>query len=123
MVDAQNRKRIENNPGPLYKSIAIDHVLTKKLSEERKKYLIENQKTKSRKDINGLDYEVWLKTEIKYMITSNIDIEDGLVNGTRGVLKKIVLSPKTSEPKTLWFDFESTRVGIQMRLKALEHMK
>jgi PIF1-like helicase/Helitron helicase-like domain at N-terminus/OTU-like cysteine protease/Helicase len=123
MVDSYNNQKIENSPGTMHTSTAVDTVLGKKLSKERKEYLSNLQKTKSRKDMAGLDHIILLKTEIKYMITCNIDIEDGLVNGTRGILKLIEISPKTNKPITLWFEFESGRVGKNLRLKTKEYME
>ena len=43
------------------------------------------------------------------MVTSNIDIEDKLVNGTSGVLREIdtTLVGGIHTPETLWFEFDS----------------
>lgn len=51
------------------------------------------------------------------MITTNIDVADGLVNGIIGILKLIEYKPKTKEIDTLWLDFERKSVGNLLRLK------
>jgi hypothetical protein len=38
------------------------------------------------KDFNGLPTKLELKIGIKYMVTLNINVEDGLVNGNCGIL-------------------------------------
>jgi hypothetical protein len=53
------------------------------------------------------------------MITTNTDVEDGLVNGAIGVLKYIEsrqLNDKT--PTCLWFHFENENMGAKQRIKS-----
>jgi len=44
---------------------------------------------KKRTECGGLAYTTVLKIGIKYMIVTNIDVEDGLVNGACDILKNI----------------------------------
>ena len=60
---------------------------------------------------------------IRYMITCNIDIEDGLVNGACGILKHITFKSNTQEPMRLWLDFQSKDVGKKARLKFVNQAK
>ena len=57
------------------------------------------------------------------MITCNIDIEDGLVNGACGILKHITFKSSTQEPVQLWLDFQSKNVGNKARLKFVNQAK
>ncbi|KAJ8882714.1 hypothetical protein PR048_014526 [Dryococelus australis] len=76
-----------------------------------------------------------------YMITTNIDVEDGIVNGAIGVLKHMELLSKDelfaelealNEPSTfmatfkqrlrLWIEFLLEMIGQQCRLKAKPHL-
>lgn len=46
------------------------------------------------------------------MITTNIDVSDGLVNGGTGMLEHITISDEEEKvPKTLWLRFENSNVG------------
>jgi len=65
----------------------------------------------------GLPKLISLKIGIRYMITANIDIPDGLVNGTSGILRNIDLTVKDDEaiPQTLWFEYETEHIGHRAR--------
>lgn len=69
--------------------------------------------------------EIPLKINIRYMITKNINVSDGLANGVSGILKHITFKKKrwSTSPKTLWFDFQSKRIGNNMKSNFLERMK
>jgi hypothetical protein len=63
-------------------------------------------------------YVINLKVEAKYMLIKNLNIEDGLVNGTCGRLERIEYDPKNpSRAKCLWFDFFEPDVGVNTREK------
>ncbi|GBM16486.1 hypothetical protein AVEN_30860-1, partial [Araneus ventricosus] len=84
-VDVYNEDKIRNHPGPEYISIAKDVILGK-LAESTKERVLEGLKRKKLNEMNGLPHWLTLKIGIKYMITNNIDVEDGLVNGACGIL-------------------------------------
>ena len=48
---------------------------------------------------------------MKYEITSNIDTEDGLTNGTECILQKIEYKPGTQKPSLLWMEFPDQNTG------------
>ncbi|GBM00009.1 hypothetical protein AVEN_1199-1, partial [Araneus ventricosus] len=67
-------------------------------------------------ETDGLPYSIKLKCGILYMVTANIDVEDGLVNGAVGILRHIELNigEKEEERKSnktklvgLWIEFPS----------------
>ena len=67
-------------------------------------------------ETQGLPSLLQLKTGIRYMITVNIDVCDGLVNGVSGILKKID-STSNGFINLLWFDFERVDIGQIARQK------
>ncbi|EZA46372.1 ATP-dependent DNA helicase PIF1 [Ooceraea biroi] len=90
-------------------------------------------------EYDGLPYMIALATDYPYMITINIDVEDGLVNGAIGVLKYIEtlededcnVDDDEPQPSTsggsdtiehivnirLWIDFANVQIGRKARLK------
>ena len=45
------------------------------------------------------------------MVTVNLDVEDGLVNGACGILKHIITQPNSTEITKIFIDFQSKTVG------------
>ena len=70
-----------------------------------------------------LSYEVNLVVGAKYMITSNLKVADGLVNGTCGVLKHIMRTKCNKYAEMLWFDFKDASVGAQSRKENREQFR
>lgn len=87
-VDNYNTHRIQTMSGGTIQCTAIDHV-DAKASEAVKRRTLYALKNKKRNDCFGMAYTVDLKIGIRYMITTIIDIEDGIVNGACGTLKYI----------------------------------
>ena len=73
-------------------------------------------------DTQGLPYELFLKLGARYLMTVNNDIQDGLVNGATGLLKKIVYGTKSDSlervPCILWMEFDDPTVGKDKRAKS-----
>ena len=73
-------------------------------------------------DTQGLPYELFLKLGARYLMTLNNDIQDGLVNGATGHLKKIVYGTKSGSlervPCILWMEFDDPTVGKDKRAKS-----
>lgn len=111
-VDNYNEERIEKASGDSVKVEAFDRV-DGKPSDKVKKRTLAILKNKNRSETYGLPHRINLKIGIRYMITTNIDIEDGLVNGACGILKYIEF--EKNQPKTLFLDFNSDRVGTKAR--------
>jgi hypothetical protein len=67
----------------------------------------------------GLPNVINLKLTAKYMITANVDIVDGLVNGATGTLEKITYSNLNNKKfaMKLWIKFDDSRVGREARMK------
>jgi hypothetical protein len=62
-----------------------------------------------------LPEKILLRIGIKYRITFNLDIDDGLVNGTCGVLKHIEFGPNKKYAILLFFDFGIKDIGRAAR--------
>ncbi|KAL7296885.1 hypothetical protein TKK_0010275 [Trichogramma kaykai] len=102
-----------NTPGKLTISVCDDKIIDQ-IPELQKQKLLSNMKTKKRQECGGLHYQLQLKLGIKYMITTNINVEDGLVNGAYGTLKWIDYD--NIEPKTLWIDFgKNKKIGMKAK--------
>ncbi|XP_044588824.1 ATP-dependent DNA helicase PIF1-like [Cotesia glomerata] len=69
-------------------------------------------------DTGGLPYQITLVLNKPYMITTNIDVSDGLANGATGKLIFIEYNDK-GEIGRLWLEFpESPKIGEKLRRKA-----
>ena len=97
-------------PGTLHKHKSYDSIVGKISEKSKKQKLRALQNSTKKQETNGLPTILHLKIGIKYMVTVNIDIEDGLVNGVTGLLKHILFDD-SKEPKVLYLEFESARIG------------
>ncbi|XP_050516284.1 ATP-dependent DNA helicase PIF1-like [Diabrotica virgifera virgifera] len=122
-VNDYNQQRIENYPGNDYNSIAKDKIVGK-ASDYVKNKVLNGLINKKLSETGGYPYKLSIKKAIKYMITNNIDVEDGLVNGSTGCLKHITFEPNSvTETEKLWLDFNSSKIGNKARAQYLECMK
>ena len=59
-----------------------------------------------------------MAVSLRYHITVNVDVEDGITNGADCVLKKIQYSQENRKvPKILWVQFDDNRIGHHTRRK------
>ena len=114
-VDAHNEKVIVGFPGDIIFSVAKDEVLGK-MKENTKSNIIESLKRKKTCELNGLPSKISLKKGIRYMITKNVDVEDGLVNGAVGILEYISVEELTKQPTKLWLNFGSAAIGKKAKI-------
>ncbi|CAD6226275.1 GSCOCG00011863001-RA-CDS, partial [Cotesia congregata] len=93
--------------------VAIDKVTGKSVKsiDEKLLSLCKNLETKN---AQGLPSYLSLSIGIKYMLTINIDVEDGLVNGAVGILKGYEMNHK-EEIFRLWIDFSDDQIGKKRR--------
>ena len=70
-------------------------------------------------ETSGLPYLLHLKEDMPYMLTVNVDVQDGLVNGLVGRLKYIECASINGKDRVerLWFDFGSPMVGCVRRAR------
>jgi len=83
-----------------------------------KQRLLESIKKKDVKDTKGLPTKIIFKLGIKYMITSNVGVEDGLVNGAKGVLRHVNFEHESTTVSKIRLEFFGKRqVGVKARRK------
>ncbi|XP_058839321.1 uncharacterized protein LOC131694833 [Topomyia yanbarensis] len=71
-------------------------------------------------ETGGMPYLLRLSVGMPYMITTNVDVEDGVVNGAIGELKYVehVEDDSGRHIAKLWMKFESEAVGAALRIKS-----
>lgn len=121
LVDAYNMKRIKSFEGEEFLSLADDCIVSD-MSRSEKDKILTSLRSKSTSECSGLPCQVLFKVGIKYMITSNIDIEDGLVNGACGVLKHITFENNSVDISIVWIEFNIETVGRKARSKYKAYM-
>lgn len=84
------------------------------LSRQESNRIQHNLKGLSPQNTQGLASEIILQTGIRYMITANINVSDGLFNGASGILKFIQFVDGKAE--TLFLQFENPSIGKSARL-------
>lgn len=120
--DARCEYQLNKKPGDLFKNLA-KHVAKGQGSDQitAQEYVRSHAASLSAEKCAGLGNIVQLKEGIQYMLFSNIDVSDGLVNGTTGTLKRIQKYLDTSDNQIraefLWFEFDEESVGVKLRVK------
>lgn len=99
---------------------AKDHAQGQSSTAEIEKMLQKARNSRCSETYN-LPSELVLSAGIHYMMTVNVDVADGLVNGTVGTLAEIEY--KNEAPATLWFDFGDEDVGKLCRKNNVPHQK
>ena len=110
-VAEYNYQRIHESIETIITVFANDELITRSMKEESKIKYLETLKSIDHRKCYGLFYELELKINIKYMIVINIDVSDGLVNGTTGMLKQINLDSNNVLNEIIWFDFHLDKIG------------
>lgn len=113
-VNKHNDARITNHEEEEVTVDANDQIISRNIPDEMEKKCLNEIKEKRYQDTRGLPSKLRLKLGIKYVITTNLDVSDGLVNGTIGELKYIVYNQ--GKPAILFFDFNcgsERKVGMK----------
>ena len=66
---------------------------------------------RKRSETHGLDYEIKVKEGARIMLTTNINIQDRLINGQMGTVVKIDVNI-SNEPTILYIKFDDETAGI-----------
>lgn len=120
--DARCELQLNKKPGELFKNFA-KHVAKGEGADQitAQGYVRTNASSLSAEKCAGLENIVQLKVGIQYMIFNNLDVADGLVNGTTGTLRHIQKYMDTNDNKIraefLWFEFDEPSVGVKLRVK------
>jgi len=84
-----------------------------------KKSLLEYGTKMTSQQSNGIPYSVHLQVEGEYFVSTNVDVQDGLFNGSSGCLKLIEYGTTHDNqkiPKRCWLDFRNSLVGASKRI-------
>ena len=115
-VDSHNIKMIENLAVTGYAVSAKITILGDESFKVKKAVLQKIEEKQDFRETMGLRQNVVYKVEGRYFIPVNICINDGLVNGAIGTLKKIDLD-QNKNPITLWVLFDNENVGKDRRFR------
>ena len=59
----------------------------------------------------GLDYKIDLKKGARVMLTTNLDVEDRLINGQIGTIVKIKINAISAKPDVIYVRFDDQNAG------------
>ena len=94
-----------------------DTVASANISQKRARELISELPDDPEKTAN-MEKVLTVKVEMKYNISVNVNVEDGLANGTTGKVKFIEYKIEGSNrPSIIWMKFEDPRIGKATREK------
>jgi hypothetical protein len=88
--------------------------------------LLDFAKTFTPQQSDGLPYSTHLQLKGEYFITTNVDVQDGLFNGSTGSLKLIEYGTTVKNkkiPKIAWMDFRNPLVGSAKRTQFKSHQQ
>jgi hypothetical protein len=110
-----NEKKINQMPGELF----IQNVEYTKdgVDEDERLMQTANAYVNTLKTDETLPSAISLKLNCKYTIIANIDVNDGLANGTFGLLKQIIKTDDGQYAKILMFDFQDNEIGVKAKEK------
>ena len=97
------------------KQVIESHDVLNVKSCQQEKYLTTAQHSKSCNDQKGLLYILHVAVDLIFILTVNLKMDDGLINGTLCILKYIqYLRPEfPNKPSTLWVLVDSKTIGKQ----------
>lgn len=112
-VDCHNIKAITLNKNIKHMSVAYDCCVGD-APVSAKEHILNKVSNFDIQKTGGLRTNLTLKCGIKYMITCNIDVSDGLVNGAIGTLQDITYNNQ-NKVSILWLKFNSLFIGSNRR--------
>ena len=123
MVDEFNQEAISKRPGTTTLLKSIDSASGRDSENQFALNEIKKARDYPLKKTNGLKPVISVKVGIPYMIIHNLNVMDGLVNGTVGILRNIVFkqlhsgipTSKIMDIKRMWFEFDDKDIGFEQR--------
>ncbi|XP_057297639.1 uncharacterized protein LOC130628671 [Hydractinia symbiolongicarpus] len=100
-----NEDMLKKNNNTLYNVVALDR-MPKNVSRAQ----INNVLNKSQSETGGLTAVLMIKVDSRVMLTSNVDIEDRLINGQVGTVKKVVSNTEGNVVK-IYVKFDDSKAG------------
>ena len=61
----------------------------------------------------GLDYKIDLKKGARVMLTTNLDVENRLINAQIGTIVKIKINAVSGKPDVIYVEFDDQNAGIK----------
>ena len=86
------------------------------VSKPKKKKVLKSKENENDK-VGGLFHMLYAGVGLRYEVTVNLDINDGVVNGAGGILKKIERRKEHKQPAILWIQFDDVISGRNQREK------
>ena len=124
-VDTFNERALSRLKGKMYKSKASD-VFRGSGTQLARRQLLHSLEHSKTQDTMGIPSEILLKVKGRYVMTYNVDVDDGLCNGATGTLRKIDFGKNPQgkrKPLRLWIEFDDITVGANLRKKYSSTMK
>ena len=115
LVDNFNLQYISKLGSQKVKVTAVDTVCGDLPASVKTKLLSSLPEKQS--DTANLAKEVVLAIGMKYDLTANIEVTDGLTNGSTCELKLIECKTKSIRPSIIWVKFKDARIGANSRRK------
>ena len=106
-VDQHNNEHLQSLRTPLHRLKATDQYPPNVSKQD-----IDRVLARGRSETGGLDSEILVKENCRVMLTTNIDINDRLINGQMGTIKKIATYQTTSKPSVIYVKFNDLQAGI-----------
>lgn len=113
-VDRHNNEHLDHLTKNLYTLKATDQYPLNITRQDLDRVL-----ARGRSETGGLDSVILAKENVQVMLTTNIDINDRLINGQIGTIKKISINHTTQKPAVIYINFDNSQGGI----KAVEKCK
>ena len=115
-VDQHNNEHLQCLRTPLHRLKATDQY-----PPNVNKQGIDRVLARGRSETGGLDSEILVKENCRVMLTTNIDINDRLINGQMGTIKKIAIYQSTSKPSVIYVKFDDSQAGIKTIQKCTDN--
>ncbi|XP_030828689.1 uncharacterized protein LOC100890415 [Strongylocentrotus purpuratus] len=107
-VNEYNTEKLSKVEGPIRRCIAVD---------KKPSCLKSHVTSTDARFTGGLPHVLELKVGSRVMLTRNMDVTDGLVNGALGTVVDFVeCNPPASNPKAVLIQFDNPTVGSALRL-------
>ena len=106
-----NNKRLSILSGPLFTLVAHDQYPQKATQSVIRKAL-------ERGDNGGLDYKIAVKVGARVMWTTNLDVDDRLINGQMGTIVKIKCNRVSNKPEVIYLKLDYESAGRSLILKS-----
>ena len=110
--DEWNNKRITSLQGDTHECVALDS------KEDHCKELTTIDVSPKPQKTGNLRKVLHVKVGVRVMPTTNIDVSDGLTNGTVGTVKYVITEEITKRIKVILVEFDNRNVGQEAKSKS-----